>query len=329
MANKKLSIFVIVSILANLLLLNQIMNSTHTNHNDNESSNINTAVVKSTHMTVDQTRLSPLVDAFLKRDLVFIVGAMSSGTTLMRYILDVHPQVNCGDETKIIHLLFEYMKNTLKDNFYVNFMRNSGVKNETLYKATGLFVYYMMENNWKRHDVPLSDEVRYLCNKEPMNTYHIRFIHDIYPRSKFVYMIRDGRDMAYSLMSRNSDPLYFGKFLDLLVYWNEKNRLAYADCKRVGDAYCKMVKYEDLVNSPEKVVPQVAAFLNLPWTDDMLHHEHFLGKSISLSSDPIFTALQKNKINNRSIGKWRLKINGYDENIVRNRIHMLREFNYI
>lgn len=74
-------------------------------------------------------------EEYLNKNLLFIVGAMSSGTTLMRLILDVHPDVNCGDETKIVHLMLEFVNSVYRDRFYVQFMNNSGVRNETIDKV--------------------------------------------------------------------------------------------------------------------------------------------------------------------------------------------------
>lgn len=80
-------------------------------------------------------QLTSFVNNYLNQKLIFIVGAKSSGTTLMRMILDVHPDVNCGDETKIVHLLLEFVESVYRNDYYVEFMRHSGVKNETIKKV--------------------------------------------------------------------------------------------------------------------------------------------------------------------------------------------------
>lgn len=101
-------------------LLNSIFKPTNKDDHDIERPNI---------------QLTSFVDNYLNQNLLFIVGAKSSGTTLMRMILDVHPDVNCGDETKIVHLLLEYVESVYRNKYYVEFMRHSGVKNETIKKV--------------------------------------------------------------------------------------------------------------------------------------------------------------------------------------------------
>lgn len=104
-------------------------------------------------------------ELFLNRDMIFIVGAQSSGTSLMRLLLDVHPDINCGDETAIVHLFLRYIDANILNNIGLQkFFTDFGIRNETIEKATGLFVYYVMENNKKNMKIDTT-HVKYLCNK--------------------------------------------------------------------------------------------------------------------------------------------------------------------
>lgn len=155
MARRNLSIILTLSMICNFLFLNHLLRR---EENGEVSSRVNffqelvnrriqvlggssngvKSALERGEMSIDEpprVRLSSLVDDYLNQKLVFIVGAMSSGTTLMRLILDVHPDVNCGDETKIVHLLLEFVDSVYRDKFYVQFMNNSGVKNETVKKV--------------------------------------------------------------------------------------------------------------------------------------------------------------------------------------------------
>lgn len=338
MARRNLSIILTLSVICNILFLHHLISNEAYKENRNfieelinrrkdiDVKYIGVKKPKSENNNV-HANLASIVEPYFNQKFIFIVGAMSSGTTLMRLILDVHPEVNCGDETKIVHLLLEFVSGVYKDSFYVKFMNNSGVKNETINNATALFIYYMMENNKKNLAVKMN-EIKYFCNKEPMNTYHMIYLHKLFPNARFVYVVRDGRDVAFSLLRRNKLDYTFERFYEILNYWESKNRLALGYCNSMGTSVCQMMKYENLVTSPEAAIRNLTKFLALSWTDELLHHEKYLGRNISLSAEPIFAGIQKNEINNNSIGKWKQKILNYNEKLINDNIVMLKEFNY-
>lgn len=101
------------------------------------------------HNHMSRPRLSEIIDTYINQKLIFILGSMSSGTTMMRLVLDTHPEVNCGEETKIIELLLSFIGTTTVNHYFMDFIQKSGVKNETIEKATAMFIYYIMENNLK------------------------------------------------------------------------------------------------------------------------------------------------------------------------------------
>lgn len=188
----------------------------------------------------------------------------------------------------------------------------------------------MMENNKKNSNIDIS-KVKHLCNKEPNNTYQMAYLHELFPNAKFVYMIRDGRDMSYSFLKRTefkNTNITLDRFMFYLNYWNKINSYALNACKSIGPEYCHMVKYEDLVRRPEPVIHSVVDFLGLTWTDEMLHHDRHLIKDIKLSNLSIFSEMQNGKINDKSIGKWRNNVRGVDIALLEEKFYMLKKLNY-
>lgn len=109
-----------------------------------------------------ETKLPPIssfIDVYLKQKMIFILGTMSSGTTLMRLVLDTHPKVNCGDETRIIEQVLSLITKIRKNPINMKFMSKSGIRNSTIDKATSLFIYYVMENNFKSENISFLNQV--------------------------------------------------------------------------------------------------------------------------------------------------------------------------
>ena len=116
--------------------------------------------------------------------LILVGGSGRSGTTLMRTILDAHPDVNCGPESRIIPDLLEVFKRFEYDE----------AKNETLNNALSSFIHHLLSTRTTKSSR--------LCAKDPSVVYFINYALRIFPSAKFVYMIRDGRDVAFSMMKR-------------------------------------------------------------------------------------------------------------------------------
>ena len=117
------------------------------------------------------------------------------------------------------------------------------------------------------------------------------------------------------------------KFQTFLSTWNSYNSLVNADCKRVGPSYCKIVKYEDLIQNQNETLRYLIKFLDLSWTDEFLHHEKYVGNKIVVSQTEWSTDQIKQKIYTESLRNWVGNVN-YNENEVRKLFPMLSELGY-
>ena len=73
--------------------------------------------------------------------------------------------------------------------------------------------------------------------------------------------------------------------MQLLTKWNAAITAMNDQCTELGPEHCLKVPYEQLVLHPRKWMKQILTFLELPWTEDVLHHEKQINKpnGISLS----------------------------------------------
>ncbi|CAF5186987.1 unnamed protein product [Rotaria magnacalcarata] len=78
----------------------------------------------------------------------------------------------------------------------------------------------------------------------------------------------------------------------------------YDQCKEVGKDRCLMVYYEQLVLQPKQTIENIIQFLNITWVDDVLHHEEFIGKKISLSKTEHSSDQVVKPINLEALTKW-------------------------
>lgn len=158
------------------------------------------------------------------------------------------------------------------------------------------------------------------------------FLHKVFPNARFVYIIRDGRDAAYSYFKRDHEA--FKSRYGIRTYlkrWNLFNTAAYRSCQRIGEKFCHTIRYEELVVDPEPHLRKLIKFLDLPWIDELLHHDELISKKkLSISKDPIYKKFPRGKISNSSVGKWRGNIAEFeDRSYLDEHAPMLKTLEYI
>ena len=72
-------------------------------------------------------------------------------------------------------------------------------------------------------------------------------------------------------------------YSDVLAKWSQTVKKFLDECNRQPPGTCLKVFYEQLVLQPNHTIRSIASFLQVPWSDSMLHHQDSVGKAISVS----------------------------------------------
>ncbi|XP_073960565.1 protein-tyrosine sulfotransferase-like [Choristoneura fumiferana] len=88
--------------------------------------------------------------------------------------------------------------------------------------------------------------------------------------------------------------------------WNHAVEVMYQQCKALGAARCLPVRYEALVLRPRETLTAVLAFLQLPWTDAVLHHERYINQphGVALSDVERSSDQVVRPVNLDALDKW-------------------------
>lgn len=252
---------------------------------------------------------------------LFVLGNPRSGTSLLRIILNAHPNIVIPPECGFLQWWYtkykewsiwdcnptkveEYVKDVLSskkiegysilENDLTNYILSNEPKN---YASLSALVYHFYG---RKKDVKLwGDKNNYYIN-------HIPLIKEIYPNAKFVHLIRDGRDVAcsYKELSKNIEtgaiyrPILSNKVVEIANEWKSNNTLI-ANEIRNNSHY--IVKYEDIVLNFDKTIKKILDFLKLPWNDSVENY-------YKLNDEPSSTLKWKAKtlepLDKESVGRF-------------------------
>lgn len=202
----------------------------------------------------------------------FVVGVPRSGTTLLRLMLDAHPELAIPHET---HFLPAALRDPQapRESFFrllTEFPTWKDLKTpaerfeEALHRVEpfsvpdGLRAFYRLYA--EAHGKPRWGD------KSPPYLLHMQTIHNALPEARFVHILRDGRDVALSLR-----PLWFapGKSMEALAnQWVQQ--ITEARGQGQGTPFYLEVRYEDLIEAPARELQRICRFLDLPYAPEML-----------------------------------------------------------
>ena len=208
------------------------------------------------------------------RDFLFIIGAPRSGTTMLQILLGQHPQVATTVElTLFSRYLGPWLKTwdeeveNLREKKWQQGLPFVFDETEFLDLARSL-----LEQTYAKVLAP-KPAATHLLDKHPGYSLHVAAIRRLLPRARFIHVLRDGRDVALSMVSAR-EKMGFGAATlpEAAVAWK---RFVQAAREAAGDVATYLeVRYEDLLARGVEACAEVLAFCGLPaeraWIEETL-----------------------------------------------------------
>jgi Sulfotransferase family len=229
---------------------------------------------------------------------LFVVGCPRSGTTLLQRMLDAHPQLAVANDTHFIPRALEAVRpGSLEDEdalFDASILPEliSWVRGYYRFARLGLdetsfaqaavsarsyreFVSLLYGQLARQHGKELGGE------KTPDYVRHLPLLHRLFPWARSVHIIRDGRDVALSIVEwacrdgRPRGPAKLALWSEQPVamcalWWRWQVRLGRQSRSVLPPGAYHEVRYEALVEDAEGVLRSVVSFLGLPFSNRML-----------------------------------------------------------
>jgi protein-tyrosine sulfotransferase len=224
---------------------------------------------------------------------VFIQSCYRSGSTLLRFILDTHPEIYSPPELLPGHLasrMCTFLGGLEGCQFnFIHLDQNP----PTILPQVRSFLAGHLESTTQ------AKGKRLWCEKSPNNLVHLGLLDALFPEARHLCLYRHCLDFANSATAMAEGIFELTSYLyrhnghlvsALIDYWTEQAR-ALLEFERSHREQCFSLKYEELVTDPPRVLAPLFSFLELEWDEKLLgevfstrHDEGVEDKNIRFTS---------------------------------------------
>ena len=240
-----------------------------------------------------QSEQQPRAIPALSSPLVFVGGCPRSGTTLLQRMLDHHPALAVVNDA---HFVPRALQKTSKSSY------EAACRGEPIALSDELIGAVFNYHRFRRTGIDrrtydeiaadsqtyadlvarLFDEVasrsgkRFAGEKTPDYVRHLALLWGLFPESKVVHLVRDGRNTTLSLLNWATPTKGPGRF----VMWAEDpvatsalwwRSFVTGEAVDISDDRLRLVRYEDLLERTETALSEICEFVGLRFHESMLH----------------------------------------------------------
>jgi len=260
---------------------------------------------------------------------VFIGGCSRSGTTLLGSMLGTNSACVCSPES---HFKIAILRTLSDDWQHINLkdvmaftMKHWRFQiwelplelDHIAEEAEGESYSNML--NWLvsqyAHDEG-KHEARVWVDHTPENISYASTLSDLYPTSKFIHLVRDGRGVAASIMPLDWGP---NSIVKAARWWMRMVSFGLAAESFLPPDRIMRVKYEALVAEPDKTLQAICRFLGLTYEPDMKDATGFRPPRYTIRQHRLVGSKPNRQISNR----WKSQLSAREIEIFE---HQTRNF---
>ncbi|MFB6181768.1 MAG: sulfotransferase [Candidatus Magasanikbacteria bacterium] len=229
------------------------------------------------------------------RKYYFVGGSGRSGTTLLRALLNLHEKLSVAPELRYFDFFYSNRKkfdmsiSTDRAKFAEKVINKKEVrgrinisKEDVLSRNPQDFKEFFMV----LLELTKTKSTECIVEKTPTNIFFIDTIFDFFPKSKFIHIVRDGREFCASAHKND----WYESFYQFPAYWAEVISSYDSFSKKYDDNRLLEIKYADLTNDTLKTVNKVFDFLEVE-----KKNRYFLDQLDQLSSSNSSFSSTRNK----------------------------------
>lgn len=234
-----------------------------------------------------------------------IVGTQRSGSNLLRLILDQSDEITSPHPAHVLVTFMPLLKfygelniesYKLLINDVVNYVEANPVPWENIkIDRDRIFSdskeYNLFEINRLIYEqASISKNAKYWCCKSMANVHYAGELEKHSPDLKYVYLYRDGRDVAASFKKAIVGEKHI---YNLAKQWKHDQEACIKLAAHTDERCFFALNYETLIASPEKAIRNLCVFLDIKYSERMLHFYHSNGSMATAAAGEMWQNLSK------------------------------------
>lgn len=205
---------------------------------------------------------------------VFVLSCNRSGSTLLRFIIDTHPEIYSPPELflgQAAHSMSIFLSG-LEGSDSFQSTEGKFFISEAVAEPVRAFLTERMATYTARKGK------RLWCEKTPNNVFHLKLLDFIFPAAKHICLYRHCLDVVASALQMAGRISSIQKCIyqsaghvltGTIRWWCEMTRAILAfESQQPGR--CFRIRYEDIVTAPRTALPPLFSFLGAHWDERLL-----------------------------------------------------------
>jgi hypothetical protein len=257
---------------------------------------------------------------------VFIVGCGRSGTTLLRLMLNAHPDMSVPGESQFIPRIAKWRA---RGAWPASLAPPAAYRRFLEYLEHDWFIgrWQLSPSSLRARLDRLPDRShgrvfaavfeekmtqegkRRWAEKTPVHVQYMTLLDRLFPGALFVHLVRDGRDVALSLMDRDWGPR---RIALAGHYWTWLVLAGMVAGRLIGPDRYREVRYEHLVTQPEHTLRSLCGWVGMDYTPAMLDYP--ASPAAQVYRDPANVSVHLvERPDARRITQWRERLSRADQ----------------
>jgi hypothetical protein len=202
------------------------------------------------------------------KNIIFLFSLPRSGSTLLQRSIGVHPSVHTASETWLLLSQLHWFEDNLSYSAFdyattrraiIEFSRNLNDGTDKYKQCISHFILDCYQECMGEN----ANEKMFL-EKTPRNCLILEQIYSMFPNSKFIYLWRNPVSIASSIVETFGEGKWKIKNYEIDLFKNYEHMISgYKKYSEISHS----VRYEDLVQKPEKTLNSIFKYLELNQID--------------------------------------------------------------